>query len=84
MILINRDVTCPCIFYVRTRRFLLTLNKIDILYLASLSLLSDTNFNKLSIKYHSYLKSKKVDAFEQNTCHMVIANYLLQCRLSAK
>ena len=47
------------------RRFLLTLDKIDILCLVKLHL------NKLSIKYQSYPNSTKIDAFEQiiYMCH---------------
>ena len=49
------------------RRLLLTLDTIDILCLVYSNFCS----NKLSIKYQSYPKSRKMDAFEQKIfiCH---------------
>ena len=48
------------------RRFLLTLNTNDIIALDY----SNFRWNKQRIKYQSYPKSAKIDAFEQNYVHV--------------
>ena len=53
-------------FFVRIRRNLLTSDAIDV-FLCIVN--SNAYTNKLSTEHQSYLKSRKLDAFEEKKCH---------------